>query len=393
MQKEVPDELYQRREIRQVGNVCEEWMQKEGIPIYTALAGVEDVKELPRGPWARMGGLGTFIDLEAIRSSGALLYVVEIPAGGSLEPEKHMYNELIYILRGRGLSEVWHKENKRTFEWGEGSLFAMPPNARHRLVNGGREPVLFLAKTNAPIVMNTFRDMDFVFNCDYEFTTSFTGQADYFLATENRYREGAVPIWETNFVPDVRTALLGSMPEKVGPGGVLTFFKMATWESMHSAEWPVGRYQKAHYGDMAGAVLLGLKSNGFALLWEKKYGPHPYQDGHGDKVVKVPWKPGGIYLNGAGPGSWFHNHYNTGPEPARHVALKGQARQRWVEKDRPTFMSFASLREGDYPGLVLEYEDEDPEIRRMFEEECRQNGVEITMEPVVYRTDPFPYTF
>ena len=93
-----------QEDMRQKGTIYDEWMKQEGIPIYAAIAGVEDITELPRLPWARMGGLGTFIQLEGVRQEGYGLYVAEIPAGGALEPEKHMYDELIYILRGRGLS-------------------------------------------------------------------------------------------------------------------------------------------------------------------------------------------------------------------------------------------------------------------------------------------------
>ena len=70
--------------------VYEDWLEKEGIPIYEAPAGVEDVTELPRRPWARMGGLGTFIEIEGTKQSLKGLYVMEIPAGGALEPEHHL---------------------------------------------------------------------------------------------------------------------------------------------------------------------------------------------------------------------------------------------------------------------------------------------------------------
>jgi hypothetical protein len=43
------------------------------------------------------------------------------------------------------------------------------------------------------------------------------------------------------------------------------------------------------------------------------------------------------------------------------------------------------LREG---GTLIEYEDEDPEIHRVFLEECRKNGVESRMPPITYRNDP-----
>ncbi|MBI2934180.1 MAG: cupin domain-containing protein, partial [Chloroflexi bacterium] len=187
----------------------EAWMNKEGIPVYREITGIEDITDLPRKPWSRMGGLGTFIELEGTRQEGKLMYMAEIPGGGSLEPEKHLYDELLYIMRGRGLAEVWHQgQGKRTFEWGEGSLFAIPLNAWHRLVNGSREPALVFGVSSAPFVMEAFRNTEFIFNCDYNFVDRYTGKADYFVVGEKRYAEGFTNVWETNFVPDVRTAFL-----------------------------------------------------------------------------------------------------------------------------------------------------------------------------------------
>lgn len=365
--------------------VYENWLEKEGIPIFDALAGVEDISELPRRPWARMGGHGTFIQLDGTKQAGKLLYVVEIPGGGALEPEKHLYDELIYILRGRGLSEVWHQgQGKHTFEWGEGSLFAVPLNAWHRLVNGGREPVLFFGVSNAPILMETLRNTEFIFNCDYNFTDRYSGQTDYFSMSEKRYKDGLMNMWETNFVPDVRTALLDNNFRKAS-GGQGTQFKMASWSRLHASEWPVGRYHKAHYHG-PGAVILGLNGEGYALVWPKQYGVHPYQDGHGNKVIRVNWKAGGIY---APQNEWFHQHFNTGPQPARQLRVTGGGSEFGLPKSEVDQAVLISIRDG---GWLVEYEDEDPEIRRTFKEELRKKGVEFTMPPVVYSTDPIGLT-
>ncbi|MBI2853538.1 MAG: cupin domain-containing protein [Chloroflexi bacterium] len=377
-------------------DICPEWMEKEGIPVYRAFAGIEDLTELPRRPWARLGGSGTFIEMESTRQARTLLYVAEIPPGGALEPEKHLYDELIYILRGRGLSEVWNQgQPKRTFEWGEGSLFAIPLNAWHRFANGGREPALFFAVTCAPLVMEAVRNTEFVFNCDYNFTDRFGGQSDYFLASEKRSYVRERPdgggeqqlFWETNFIPDVRTAFLGNhvSPGKI-EGGRQTRIRMAGWARLHTSEWPSGKYHKAHHHG-PGAIIMGLRSEGYVMLWHKQYGIHPFQDGHGDKVMKVNWKPGSIY---SPPREWFHQHFNTGREPARHWADTGSG----IGNDLPTlkeltelgYENVRSVRDG---GRLIHYEDEDPEIRRMFQEELRQKGIECTMSPVVYRTDPF----
>jgi hypothetical protein len=68
----------------------DDFMKAEGIPIHNAVVGVEDVTTLPRGPWPRIGGLGTFIELIGTHQSQRGIYVVEIPGGAALEPEKHL---------------------------------------------------------------------------------------------------------------------------------------------------------------------------------------------------------------------------------------------------------------------------------------------------------------
>lgn len=364
----------------------QEWMQKEGIPVYTEEPiGIKDVTELPRRPWARMGGSGTFVELDGAKQDYKGLYVVEIPAGGALEPEKHLYDELILILRGRGLTEVWQDgESKRSFEWGERSLFAMPTNLWHRLVNGGREPVLIFVQSNAPAVMNAFRNAEFIFNCDYKFTDRYTGQDDYFQVSDKRYTEEgrAQAIWETNFIPDVSTAFLrpGSMAGKV-EGGAGTFCRMASWTGMHFSEWPSGKYHKAHY-HAGGAVLVGLTGTGYVLVWPREYGIHPYQDGHGDKVLRADWGFGGVY---SPSNEWFHQHFNVGTDPARHLAVTGGGVQGNAEGfPGGHYLGGGTVRES---GSLIEYDDEDPEIRRMFKEELQKKGIEFTMEPVSYRTD------
>ena len=60
------------------------------------------------------------------------------------------------------------------------SLFSPPLNSWHRLINGGREPVKFLAVTNAPMVMDAYRNPEFVFNNPFVFVDRFGGEEGYF---------------------------------------------------------------------------------------------------------------------------------------------------------------------------------------------------------------------
>src|SRR5258708_40271000 len=114
-------------------------MKAESIPIHRAVLGVSDVTLLPRAPWTRTGGLGTFIELDGTFQSERGLYVGEIPARSELAPEVHLYEEQIYILSGQGTTTVWQGSKARTFifEWERGSVFALPPNVSHLLANNG----------------------------------------------------------------------------------------------------------------------------------------------------------------------------------------------------------------------------------------------------------------
>ncbi len=308
------------------------------------------------------------------------MYVAEIPAGGALEPEKHFYEKVIVILSGNGATEVWQDGGKKqTFEWGPWSLFAPPMNASHRMVNGGREPVKYLAVTNAPLMFDVLHNEDFLFNCPYVFSDRYSGADGFFNVGQKRYEAGMQHIWETNFIMDIQSAALGARDVK-GAGVRITQFELSGNGLIgHLAEWPAGRYHKAHYHG-PGAILLGLQSSGYVLLWSKELGIHPYESGHAEDVVEVKWKEGSVYCP---PGGWFHQHFNTGAQGARHLAV------RYGSRIHPIGFKIADKRseEGVYidvknGGTLIGYEDEDPYIRKHYEDEMKRKGVPCEMPAV-----------
>ncbi|HEY1266578.1 MAG TPA: cupin domain-containing protein [Candidatus Binatia bacterium] len=353
------------------------WIKTEGIPMVEAL-GLSDVRDVPVYPWRRTGGKGSFIHMYG--SEGITgMYVGEIPPGGALEPEKHMYEEVIFILEGSGATEVWQENGpKHLFEWGKWSLFAPPLNSWHRLVNGAREPVKFLAVTDAPLVMDLYRNAEFVFNNPFAFTDRYDGQREYFAVGNNRYRVGVTNVWDTNFIPDVGAATIEEWQQK-GEGVMLTQFESSgNCLIGHISEWPVGCYHKAHYHG-AGAILVGLRSTGYVLLWPKELGPKPYENGHADQVVQIDWKEGGIYCP---PGGWYHQHFNTGPEPARHLAIRFGGRvyptgfHTCAKKHDDAVL--LPLKEG---GTMIDSDEEDPAIRRHFELTLKKAGIAPAPQP------------
>ena len=79
------------------------WAQREGIPIIDSYS--VDCLTAPLEPWSRQGGLGALVHLVG-RGDTMNLYLAEIPAGGSLKPERHLYDKVIYVLAGRGATKV-----------------------------------------------------------------------------------------------------------------------------------------------------------------------------------------------------------------------------------------------------------------------------------------------
>lgn len=369
------------------------WMKREGLPVITG-QGIEDVKTIERKDWARTGQKGAFIDLHGMEGVTGM-YVGEIRPGEQTLPQKHLYQQLVCILQGRGAAEVWlpgDEGNKISFEWKKGSLFAIPLNCGYQMYNVSNEPAIYLAVTDAPILLDLIHNEDFIFNNDYRFMDRFSPQPDYFDAGE-RYvsSERVKRVWETNLIPDVGSAVL-DLHERKGVGARATFFEMAGNSLVgHIAQWPVGLYHKAHHHG-GGDVLLIIKSKGYTLMWPKSAGEHPYRNGTVDKIVRVDWREGAVFVP---PTGWYHLHFNTGDEPARYLAFRYDNGilshpVKFHSAHTPDDINgipalFVSYRLG---GNLIEYEDEDPQFRKDYELELQRNGVTIQMPSVIYRNEP-----
>lgn len=357
-------------------------MAREGVPVVRG-HGLTDVRGVDLGPWARLGGSGAFIDLPGMEGLTGM-YVVEVPPGGGLEPERHLYDELMYVLNGRGTAKVWSGARGQdrgpvVFEWQEGSLFAPPLNTWHQLFNAaGSERALLLGVTLAPPLMDLWHNIPFIFNCDHDFVDRFDGRPDFFEVGDRSLHEySGVMLWETNFIPDVRGATLDAYERIGGPGHRATSYQMGGNVLVgHMAESEVGHYRKAHF-HAGGAILLTLRGAGYTLMWPVEVGTRPYQSGQGDRVVRVDWREGSVV---SPPGDWFHQHFPTAAEPTRQVALRMGSKRYGVK-----FHDLAvrdgvhlSMSEG---GTLIEYEQEDPEIERQFRRALVEAGVEYRMPP------------
>ena len=335
------------------------WVESEGVSLIEGFF-IEDIKTVPLQPWKRKGGQAAIICLEGTGETDDA-YVCEIAPGKSLRPERHLFEEMIYIVSGRGATTVWNEGGPRhTFEWQEGSLFSPPLNAWHQLFNGsGTQPARYLAVTSAPIMINLIHNIDFIFNCDYVFGDRYDSQEDYF-SNEGTWYEGRV--WETNFVPDVRNMKLLEWKER-GAGGSQVRFQIAENTLCgHVSQFPVGTYKKAHYHG-PGAHVIILSGKGYSLLWPQ-----------GQEIRRHDWGPGSMVVP---PANWFHQHFNAGAEPARYLALRWGSKKYYGMLGEGLGQTDVDVKKG---GHQIEYEDEDPIVRKTFEETCASAGIKSQME-------------
>ena len=81
------------------------FIEAEGVPVYRGI-GVRRVQDLPMATWKRLGGRGSYIQLYGTEGLWGC-YVVEIPAAGALNVERHLYEKIALVVEGRGTTEVW----------------------------------------------------------------------------------------------------------------------------------------------------------------------------------------------------------------------------------------------------------------------------------------------
>lgn len=342
------------------------WLEREGVPVISGLY-IPNIGDVEVGDWPRRGCRGAVANLEG---SGDVndAHIIEIPPGGQVAPERHFYEELIYVVSGRGSTAVWNnKGHKTTFEWQPNSVFAVPFNTWSEHFNSsGREPARFYSVTSAPLMMQLLHNLDFIYNCDYDFTDRFgDGQTDFSGAgaayTGLGWAKGR-RIWETNFIADVGALELTEWKQR-GGGGSNVMLEIAD-SSMcgHISQFPVGTYKKAHRHN-AGAHVIILSGTGFSLLWDD-----------GEPMRKVDWQPGSAVVPAE---RMFHQHFNTGTTPARYLAL------RWGSQKYRVFSNYQVDRPTSQGGDQIEYYDEDPAVRRMFEADLAANGGTSQMDAVI----------
>jgi hypothetical protein len=103
-----------------------------------------------------------------------------------------------------------------------------------------------------------------------------------------------------------------------------------------------------------------LSGRGYSLMWEE-----------GKKRERIDWQKGSLFVP---PERWFHQHFNTGSEPARYLAL------RWGSSKFAMGEGYQTDTDRRSGGDQIEYDDEEPEIREIYKRELGQIGMDFKME-------------
>src|SRR5262249_1184106 len=140
-----------------------DWAKGEGIPIHQDFG--HDLLALETAPWKRYGARGCFAHTHG-RGDFMANYVLEGEPGKKTAKINHLYECFFFALAGHGSTTVWMPNGEtRTFEWGPRALFAIPLNCPYQIFNGtGKEMARFSCTNDAPLTINLYHNLDFVFD-------------------------------------------------------------------------------------------------------------------------------------------------------------------------------------------------------------------------------------
>ncbi|NIO07853.1 MAG: cupin domain-containing protein [Deltaproteobacteria bacterium] len=354
-----------------VGSYYRKFVEREGVPLYEGSI-IEDLNDLTLGEWERRGGKAAYTRMA--NQEDVNLQIVEIPPKGELKPEHHMYESIMYVMKGRGATSIWQEgEPKTTVEWEEGALLAIPLNAWHQEFNSsGDEPCKLLFGTNMAQVINLYHNLEFVFNNPFQFKDRYSHSMKDFYSDEGKHWN--LRLFATNFIPDIRKFKLDEWKERGIRTSITRLYMGNSLSQLHLLEVSEGTYVTAHRHG-AGAHVVMIEGGGYELMFDIGDELNP------EKRRKFPLKPCGVVAPRLNE---YHQHFNTAKGPIRQLAFRGWVRRPAATNAKGEYDPVGAARSGDKNAYsyAIKFADEDPKIREEYYKELEKTGVTLRLEPM-----------
>ena len=233
--------------------------------------------------------------------------LVEIPPGLQLPPQRHLAEEMIYVVSGQGYTLMWDRPGgkKERYEWKEGDLMSPTLNVWRQHFNPSpSQPARYLSVSTAPLTGKMFRNPGFVNSVDFSFDQRWK---DSVAQAEARYIEGgegsaSVRMKVGHLLPDLRNRFLkdrgaGMLGITIRPEeGDMANNSLLEMEVREFTRPESTSPQHRHVWE---TVYFILKGEGYATL-QKEGGP--------DRTID--WAEGDLFLVEANE---YHNHRARGP--------------------------------------------------------------------------------
>jgi hypothetical protein len=356
----------------------DQWMESQGLPVYRGHF-VPDMRTVPLGHWKERECDAAFIQLVG-QQGVSEARITEIAPGESLPPYRMAVEEIVYVVSGTGSTRVWPEgdsaDEGHLFEWHDRALFLVPGNQHRQFSNlSGDTPVRLLHYDYLPLAMSTIPDPDFFFQNTYRPSSRSALRSAYSeaqLMTDSAGLrwvgggKGESAYWYGNFFPDMQAWDKMEKNDARGAGGSTVIIQFAGSDmSCHMSMFDAKTYKKAHrHGP--GRVIVVPTGEGYSVMWPQG----------GERTV-VPWQEAALFVP---PDRWFHQHFNLGAESARYLALHPPMQ----------FHGYAANPE-ERAKDQIEYTQEEPWVREMFERELAAKGLQSLMPDDVYNNPGFKW--
>jgi hypothetical protein len=343
------------------------------VPVHRGFF-VPDLRTAELAWWEERQHNAAFVQLEG-QQGVSEARVTEVPAGKSLPAYKMAIDEVVYVLSGRGVTNVWSEDPKdaRSFEWQPRALFLVPHGYQRQFVSmQGDTPARLLHYSYLPVAMSIVPDPDFFLKNPYQPPTKdYTRREDFYSGAkfvgsgEGLRWHTSRAYWYGNYFPDMLAWEKLRNQEGRGGSKSVTIQFAGSDMSCHMSVFAPRTYKPAHrHGP--GRVIVIPGGEGYSLLWEQ-----------GKERVIAPWHEGSMFVP---PNKWYHQHFNLSGEPARYLALH-------------PMLQFHGHDEKvvDRKNNQIEYVDEDPWVRQYFETELDKRGLKSSMPADAYQNAEYVF--